>query len=308
MALTLAEANKLSNDVLKAGVIETIVKESPIFGLLPFIDIVGTALRYNRENAAAGAEFRAVGGTWTEGTPTFTEVTVGLKILGGDADVDKFLQATRSNVQDLEAAVLELKAKAVAHEFEDEVVYGDVDDDSLGFDGLHALVPSTQRVSIGSGTTGAALSLKKLDEMVDKVKPGKPDFLMMSRRTRRGISAYARALTSPVTYEPREFGQRAMFWDGIPVLVNDFMTDTEALASGAFSAKTGGQTSSIFAAKVGEDALAGLTNGGLQIEGIGALETKDANRWRVKMYAALALFDELKVACLDGITAADVTA
>jgi hypothetical protein len=39
MALTLAEASKLSNDVLLAGVIETIIKDSPILQVLPFIEI-----------------------------------------------------------------------------------------------------------------------------------------------------------------------------------------------------------------------------------------------------------------------------
>ena len=38
MALTLAEASKLSNDVLLAGVIETIIKDSPILQALPFIE------------------------------------------------------------------------------------------------------------------------------------------------------------------------------------------------------------------------------------------------------------------------------
>jgi hypothetical protein len=41
MALTLAEASKLSNDVLLVGVIETIIKDSPILQALPFIEIVG---------------------------------------------------------------------------------------------------------------------------------------------------------------------------------------------------------------------------------------------------------------------------
>ena len=41
MALTLAEASKLSNDVLLAGVIETIIKDSPILQALPFIEVVG---------------------------------------------------------------------------------------------------------------------------------------------------------------------------------------------------------------------------------------------------------------------------
>ena len=41
MALTLTEAAKLSNDVLQAGVIETVVKESPVLQVLPFIEAVG---------------------------------------------------------------------------------------------------------------------------------------------------------------------------------------------------------------------------------------------------------------------------
>lgn len=48
MALTLAEAGKLSNDMLLQGVVETIVKDSPILQQLPFIEIVGNGLTYNQ--------------------------------------------------------------------------------------------------------------------------------------------------------------------------------------------------------------------------------------------------------------------
>lgn len=307
MALTLAQAATLSNDVVQQGVIETIVKESPVLERLPFIDIVGNALTYNRENAAAAASWYAVADTWTEGVTTFTQASATLGILGGDADVDQYLQQTRSNVQDLEAVVLELKAKAVAHEFENQFVYGDGTSNTPT--GLHGMIGSgTQQVNLGSGSTPAALSLKKLDQMIDLVRPGKPDFLLLSRRTRGGISAYARSLTSPVTYQPNELGQRQAFYDGIPLLVSDFLTDTELLASGRFSAKTTGASSSIFACKVGEGLLAGLQNGGLQVERIGALETKDAVRNRIKWYVALALFSTLALARLDGISSADVIA
>ena len=130
----------------------------------------------------------------------------------------------------------------------------------------------------------------------------------MTRRTRRGISAYARSLTSPVQFESAGFGQRVMFYDGIPVLESDFMVDTEAIASGAFSAKTGGASSSVFAVKAGEGQLAGLTNGGIQVEEVGALEAKDAWRWRCKWYVSLALFSTLALSRLDGVSAADVVA
>lgn len=308
MALTLAEAAKLSNDVVRQGVMETVVKESPVLSQLPFIDIVGNALTYNRENAMATAAFMDVGDTWTESTPTFTQVQTALKILGGDADVDRYIATTRSNVQDIEAAVLELKAKAVAHEFEDEFVYGDTAIDPKGFDGVHKLCPAAQQVHMGATTIPAALSLKKLDEMIDLVRPGKPDFLIMTRRTRRGISAYARALSSPVQFSGGDFGQRVMFYDGIPVMESDFMVDTEAIAAGSFSAKTGGASSSIFAIKAGEGRLAGLSNGGIQVENVGSLETKDARRWRCKWYVSLALFTTLAIARIDGISSADVVA
>src|SRR3972149_7029757 len=99
MALTLAEAAKLSNDVLLVGVIETIIKDSPILQTLPFVEIVGNGLTYNREATLATAAFYDVGDTWTESTPTFTQITANLKIMGGDADIDNYLVATRSNLQ-----------------------------------------------------------------------------------------------------------------------------------------------------------------------------------------------------------------
>jgi hypothetical protein len=39
MALTLTEAAKLSNDVVLQGVVETVVKESRVLDVLPFIEM-----------------------------------------------------------------------------------------------------------------------------------------------------------------------------------------------------------------------------------------------------------------------------
>ncbi len=69
MALTLAEAAKLSNDTLLVGVIETVIKDSPVLQSLPFIEVLGNGLTYNREAAAPTAAFFDVGDSWTESTP-----------------------------------------------------------------------------------------------------------------------------------------------------------------------------------------------------------------------------------------------
>ena len=293
MALTLVEASKLSNDVLLSGVIETIIKDSPILQSLPFIEIVGNGLTYNRENAAATAAFYDVGDTWTESTPTFSQVTAVLKIVGGDADIDNFLLSTRSSVQDLEAAVLQLKAKAVQQKFEDTFVNGDTSVDTKSFDGIDKLCDAGQTVSMG--TNGATLSLAKLDELIDQLKGGKPDILLMSKRTRRTLNNLARASGSFLEADRNEFGQMMQFYDGIPVGICDYISDAKTVG-------TSSDCSTIYTLRLGEGALAGLTSpGGLQVERVGSLETKDATRTRVKWYVSLALFNTLKLAKLVGV-------
>ena len=304
MALTLAEAAKLSNDILLQGVVETIVKDSPILQSLPFIEIVGNGLTYNQEKTLPTIDFYDVGDTWAESTPTFEQVTANLKIMGGDADVDNFLKATRSNLQDLEAAVIELKAKALKDKFEETFVYGDSSSNAKQFDGIKKLVDTTTASDqvIAVGDTGATLTLAKLDELIDAVKGGKPNMLLMSRRSRRKINALVRAAGGMMETDRDNWGNFIQFWDGIPVGVNDWILDTHVLSGGVETATTGGTCSTIYAIQFGEGALCGLTSPGqLTVEPVGSLETKDASRTRVKWYVSLALFSSIKAAALIGV-------
>ena len=61
MALLLAEAAKLSNDMVQRGVIETILEESPILTMLPFETIEGNSFKYNQETTLGAAQFYAEG-------------------------------------------------------------------------------------------------------------------------------------------------------------------------------------------------------------------------------------------------------
>jgi hypothetical protein len=304
MAITLGEASKLSNDLLMQGVVETIVKDSPVLQRLPFIEIVGNGLTYNRENTLPGIDFYDVDDTWAESTPTFSQITANLKIMGGDADVDNFLKATRNNIQDLEAAVVELKAKALQQKFEDVFIYGDTSANSKQFDGLRKIINTAQSGSqvIAMGSTGDTLTLDKLDELIDAVKGGKPDMLLMSRRSRRKINALVRAAGGMIETNQDRWGNFIQLWDGVPIGVNDWILDTHVLSGGVETATTGGTCSTIYAVQLGEGALCGLTSPGyLQAEPIGSLETKDATRTRVKWYVSLALFSSIKAAALIGV-------
>lgn len=303
MSLTLSEAAKLSNDVLLKGVIETVIKESVVLQKMPFADIQGNTLTYNRENVAATAAFFDVGDTWTESTPTFTQLTAALKILGGDADVDNYVKATRQNIQDIEAAVIELKSKAVRHKFEDTFIYGDNSVNSKEWSGLRKLIDLTAASSqvIAQGASGATLTLAKLDELIDAVKPGKPDILLMSRRSRRKITQLMRALSS-IEVAKNEFGEYVELYNGIPLGISDAILDTHTVASSVETGTTGSTSSVIYALKFGEGGVLGLQgNGGIQVEKLGSLETKDASRTRIKWYCAIADFATLSRAALIGV-------
>lgn len=133
--------------------------------------MVGNNFVYNQLNADPSIAFFNVGDSWTESTPDFTQVSVALKILGGDADVDNFIQVSRRNVQDIETAVIQQKAKALARKWSDTFINGDTSVDAKSFDGIDKIcgaLPGGQTVSMG--TNGATLSLAKRDKMIDAVK------------------------------------------------------------------------------------------------------------------------------------------
>lgn len=295
MALTLAESAKLSNDMVQRGVIETIIEESPILEMMPFETIEGNSFKYNQENTLGGAAFFAVNATWTEATATFTQKSASLAILGGDADVDNFIQRVRSNIQDQRAVQTQLKAKSVARQFETSFITGDVAVDANAFDGIRKSTAAGQTTE--PGVNGGALTLALLDTLIDLVKGGKPHVLLMSKRTRRRLKALLIANTHYVERGESAFGRQVMMYDGIPVEVSDFQPDDETLGTGtALSSIYGLQFSAA-------DGVVGLQNGSLEVIDLGQLESKDAQRVRVRWYVSIALLRDSAIARLRGLNA-----
>lgn len=298
-ALLLADAQDLSNDVLLQGVYASVLNTDDLMQFLPFTEIVGNGLRYNREGTAATVAWRAVGATWTEDVSTITPVTVDLKIVGGDADTDNFLARSMSKVNDIRAAMIDLKAQALARAMALAAMFGTgASDQPLGVDGLIAAGPAGQTVSMG--VNGATLTLAKIDELVDVIKGGDATVLLMSRRTRRTALSQFRA--SGASMETRaDFGRRILMYNGIPFMVSDYIPDTITQGSNS-------DCSTMYALTFGQAAggIEMLFNGGgqgaiIQHDEIGNLETKDAFRDRLKAYVAPILYNTLKVGRLVGI-------
>jgi HK97 family phage major capsid protein len=297
MALTLAESAKLATDMVQAGVIETIIKEEHVLDQLPFIEVVGNNFVYNRLNTEPTISFFEVGDSWTESTPDFTQVSVQLKILGGDADVDNFIQASRVNVQDIEAAVIQQKAKALARKWADTFINGDTSVDAKAFDGIDKIcagLPAAQTVSMG--TNGATLSMAKLDDLIDSVKT-KNIALVMSRRSRRTLQGLVRTSGAVLETRPGSFLELVQVYNGVPVFINDYISDAKTVG-------TSTDCSTIYCFSLGEadQGVVGLTSaGGVQVQLVGDLESKDARRHRVKWYSAIAVLSTLSLARLVGV-------
>ncbi len=327
MPLLSAQAQLLSNNDLVAGVIDEIIYRDDLFSVLPFMGVNGKAYVYNQENTLGAATWLNPNDTVTEAAATFNEVVTTLKILAGDVDVDKFLQTTMSDTNDQMAIQVAKKAKAVAMAFHQTLATGCTGTATLGaygtagvptgsnltanaaaFDGLPVLAAQAQNyaATVGgqqlasAGTNGNALTLTMLDELCDMV-PNGADVIVMRRGTIRAFRALLRATygTDAVMQQLENFGRPMLTHNGIPVIMNEFLSGTETMG-------TNSNTCSVYALRLNElDGLHGLfggDNAGLVVENIGTVQNKDATRIRVKWYTGLALKSTRSIAQLSGIT------
>jgi hypothetical protein len=301
--VTLAESAKLSQDMLVQGVIENIITVDRFFEVLPFTEIHGNALAYNRENALGDVEYIAPTGTITAKNPaTFTQVTSPLTTLIGDAEVNGLIQATRSNINDQKAVQIASKAKSIGLTYRSSLINGTGASNDIT--GLLALAAAGQ--TIDGATNGETLTFDKLDELLDKVtdKNGEVDFMMMSSRTLRSYYALLRGLggagigdvvTLPSGVQVPGYRGTAIFRnDNIPIDQTQG-TETAATTIIAGNLDDGSMTHGI----------AGLTAegaAGIRIEDVGASETKDESITRIKFYTGLANYSEKGLAIATGIS------
>jgi len=325
MAFLLAQADFLTRDQLMAGVVEETVEEDTLLDQIMFEDIAGhKQVVWNRESSlGAVATFREVNEEIAESAPTYSNQTQALSILSTRVEIDNFEAQTKGAVQAVIPTVMATKFKQMWRQFHDTFYYGTAKGaSSSAFAGLHNLVSTAtpdMTTAQGSGAVGAALSLANLDATISLVIPGKPDALIMNRNILNRLSA---PYISTVTYniDKNTIGDKIPDYGGIPIVVTDFVTQTETIATAAFSAKTGGATTTIFAVKWGRDArtLPGTgnvfnNNGVLGVQGGGltalpphAMEKKSGFSFIIEWYVTVILGSNLSLARIDGITNAAV--
>ncbi|GHF37135.1 major capsid protein [Streptomyces morookaense] len=308
MALTLAESAKLSTDMLQRGVIEMFVQESPILDRLPLIQVTGNAFKYNEESTLPGVSFRAVNEAYPESTGTLNQRIETLAILGGDADVDKFIVQTRGDLNDQRAVQTTLKIKAASVHFADQFFNGDVEVNPKGFDGLRKRLFGAQVLDAkGAGPVANGHDFfDALDALTAQVRgiSGSNGALYMNAALRAKIESGFRRLGGGELLREEIAGKRTVTWKGIPLL------DAGQKLDGAdvlpLTTGTGGkQTGDIYAVRFGtgeaDAGVSGLTNGGVQATDLGEAHDKPVYRTRIDFYCGLALFGGKAAARLNNV-------
>lgn len=311
MALSLTDAAKLSQDDLQRGVIETFIQESVILDRLPLIEVEGNAFAYNVEASLPGTAFRAVNAAYTESTGTVNQVTETLKILGGDADVDRFIQKTRSNINDQRAVQTRLKVKSAVYTFQNEFFNGDVSVGANGFDGLKKRLTGGQVITaatdgapvLGTDDDDRHAFLDKLDETIAAV--ANPDAIYANKAIIAKLKSSARRL-GRWDYTIDEFGKKIDFYDGLPILDAGTTSDgTTMVLPQTETVGTGTTCSSVyvvgFSTDESEVGVGGLTNGGVDVYDLGEIDDKPVYRTRIEFYCGIAAFGGRCAARLQGV-------
>lgn len=298
MPLLAVEAAKLSIEDRQRGVIEEIIDRDEMFALLPFTRSNDLTYSYVREKTAAQGAWFSAYEVLEESASEFDPVSVTLKRLAGQVDIDNFMDEVQSALNPQTAIQLQQKIKGIGRQFRDALVNGDTATNAKMFDGLKKLTPAAQ--TMWAGTNGGAISFTQLDELKDMVKLG-CDVLMMRQGTWRALRALNRAMGGNTADHimVENFGYPVKAYDGTPVIINDYLPINEVRG-------TNPATTSIYALRLNEaDGFHGLYGGaaaGFRMEKIGLLQDKDATRYRIKWYASTALKATHAIARLGGIT------
>lgn len=308
MPMTLVEAAKLeTRNLVRSGVIEQFARTSDILRVLPFQDIQGNALAYNREEVLPGVAFRGVNEGYPESVGVINPATETLYIAGGDLDVDRFIiQTMGSGVRSTHE---NMKIKALAQAWTTKFIKGDTTIQPREFDGLQARLTGYNLIPAGNTSGGDPLKLELLDEAIDRVT--NPTHILMSRALRRKFKAARNSPTiaGSITLDKDDFGRPVDVYNGLPLLTS-YGDAVSPDPLGFNEAAPGGGTTatSLYVLSMGTDAVSGIQNGGMDVRDLGELDTMPLWRTRVEWYSGLGIFNGAAAVRVWGISNAPIVA
>jgi len=303
MAVTLAQAAAVEPDPVRRGAIETLHQVSNIFDRLPIESIQGNAYSYDTEGALPGTGFRTVNEAYVESTGVINMETESLVILGGDADVDRFLEKTfGASRGSLMAQQIRMKLTSSHGTFIDAMFNGDTAVNPKSFEGLKKRLIGKQVMDSVNGF-GSESFLDDLDDFFARVHGGAPDVVYAPQEIIAKLKSLGRKVGGADYINSEITGKREFTWNGVPFIdPGEHWSGRRVLP---FDPSNGSDLYAVkFANSFNDHGVMGISNGGLQAYNLGELQEKPAYRTRIEFYCGLVVQGGKAAARLRGVTAA----
>lgn len=280
---SIAEAEKLTNNLLVSGIVEENTKMGGLIPFLPVAQFSGLKTTWNREstlpsgaNAVSGSQL-----VWEEAAKLIqVERTARIKYVA--TLLDHYVEEVHGSFNNYAAIQLMNDKKAMLQKLEDNLIY---DDETFGsgteeMEGLHALAADTTN----SNTTNfhgdtlnidgaeAAPALEDLRILEDNMLHGL-DVWVMPKVIARNLDRYVQEqgistnTFGQIQFTINDVGKKVTHWNGTPIIRSDYLV-AEQVNTGAGSDRrakfsSGTAQYSVFGIKFGQVMRAepGLTLG-----------------------------------------------
>ena len=288
MAVTLAQAAALEASPIRRGALETATQVSWVWDRLPFENITGNAYAYDTDKVLPGTAFRTVNEAYVESTGVINQDTERLVILGGDADVDNFIERTMQSSRGvLMADQVRMKLESGQATFVDSMFNGNVEVNPKGFDGLRRRLIGSQVLDSEAPANDEAF-LDELDALFGQVGGGGPDAVYGPKQIIARLKSLGRKVGGAEYILSEITGKREFTWNGVSFIDPGEHWSGRSILP--YDADDGGDLYAIkFASGIGTTGVLGLTNGGLQTTYLGELQEKPAARTRIEFYTGMAV-------------------
>ena len=298
MAVTFAQAAALETDPVRRGALETALAVSKVWDRLPFEMIEGNAYAYDKDKVLPGTAFRTVNEGYVESTGVVNQDTERLVILGGDADVDRFLEKTMQKSRGvLMADQVKMKLESAQSTYVDTMFNGDVNVNPKGFDGLRKRLVGGQVINatVSLATEAAFDDLETLFGQVSNV-----DAVYAPRKLLARYKSLARKVGGAEYINSEITGKREWMWNGVTFLDPGEHWSGRSILP--YDATDGGDIYAIrFADSYTEEGVMGIANGMLEAYYLGELQEKPAYRTRIDFYPGLVVQGGHAAARLRGV-------
>lgn len=299
MAVTFAQAATLAADPVRRGALETAHAVSLVWDRLPFENIEGNAYAYDKDKVLPGTAFRTVNEAYVESTGVINQDTEHLVILGGDADVDQFIEKTMQSSRGvLMADQVRMKLDSAQATYVDAMFNGDINVQPKGFDGLRKRLIGSQVID-STATTSSDAFLDELDTLFGQVAGG-PDVVYGPSSLIAGLKSLGRKVGGAEYINSEITGKREFTWNGVPFIDPGKHWSGRAILG--VDATNGGDFYAVkFANGFSDEGVMGITNGGLNAYYLGELQEKPAVRTRIDFYTGLVVQGGNAAARLRGV-------